>query len=174
MPISSLFAPSGSAKLFIDTTWAGLGGTQISAQLYNGSFTWSDFIRAERYHDGRVDLDFTQHEYSAGRKADLELDIVAQVDGAGAIDVERAAKTARSLRFVRLEFTGPVFASPDDSLNHFVRFDGAYYHAEDSLVERGGERNGSNMGHMHLESAYDSTQAQDVEFSVQTLASSFP
>ncbi len=173
VPSGLFYAPVASTKLYIDSSWANLGTTLVSGQLYNGNFTWADFIRAERYHEGRVDLDFSNYEYSAGRKGDLEFDVVVNPDS-GLVPAERAFKSTKTMRFVRLEWTGPAFANPDEAYNHFVRIDMAAYHRADSLAERGGDRNGSNTGHVHLTSAYDPTQAQDIEFSVQNTAAAFP
>ncbi len=158
--------------VFIDSTWAGLGTTQVSAQVFNLNFGFSDFVAPARYLDGRGNLDFSTYEFRAGRVGDLSFDIV--IDPSGQIATEDSLKGDGTMRFVRIEILGPAFAAPDAGFNHRIRIDGAYYHAGDSMVERGGEREGQSMTSMHLLSTYDPTQAQDLKFSVQNTLATFP
>ena len=165
--------PVGLWTLFNDTTWGGLGGTQITEQISNIKITWGDFIRPERYHDGRADLDFSKYEYSAGRLLDVTFDVISDPNS-GFLPDERVKKSAGDLVFVRLEALGSAFAAPDGAFTRQIRFDGCFVHASDSLQARGADRDGLEMTSCHLISTYDPTQAQDVEVTVQTLLSAFP
>lgn len=160
-------------KVYLDTTWAGLGGTQITGQVKSFTFTFGDFVRAERYHDGRVTLDFSNYEFNAGRLGDITMEVVIDPNS-GFVPDEDAPKSAGTLRFVRLELLGAAFDSPDDGLNRHVIIDGAYYHAPDSMGERGSDADGLATTTVHLMSAYDPTQAQDLEITIQNILATFP
>lgn len=168
-----LYGANAKWKVYADSSWANLGNTQVSGQIYGFGYQFSDFLRAEHYHDGRADLDFSQYEFAAGRLGDLTFEAVVDPNS-GFIPTERAIKDASTMRFVRLQIDGPAFDSPDNGLNRFIRIDGAYYHAPDSMVERGRDRNGNVGVSVHLKSAYDSVQAQDMEFVAQNNLAAFP
>ena len=53
--------------VYIDSAWSGLGGTQITGQVYGFSFKWSDFLSPAYYLDNRSDLDFSNYEFKGGR-----------------------------------------------------------------------------------------------------------
>ncbi len=161
----------------INDTWAAMGTTKILGQIYGFNFQWRDHLRAEDgwYEDGREDLSFTQYEIGHRRAAELTFDAIVDPSAAHLIPAEQANRDTepQPLRFVRLEILGPPVVA-GSSLRKRIRLDGAFYHAADSMTERGGDRNGNNMTRVHLLSAYDPEEAQDVEFEVVNTASEYP
>lgn len=166
-------APNAKWKLQVDDTWANLGTTQITGQIYGLSYTFGGFMRPAYYLDGRNDLDFVAHEF-APRTAELIVDIVVDPASTGYAVLEAADKAAQTPRFVRISNTGKAFAAPDGSLNYFLQVDGAYQHAPDSLQDRGADRDGNHITRLHLLSTYDATSGQDVRFRVQNILTAFP
>ena len=158
---------------YIDGKWAKLGTTQITGQIYGSTWRFGDFIKPVYYQDGRSALDFSNYEFGP-RLAELSLDVVLDPASGGLVPTEDGNKSAGTLRFVRMQVTGSAFVSPDNGLSRFIQLDGAYYHAEDSMQERGGDRDGNVVTRVHLLSAYDSTQAQDVQVAVQNNLATFP
>ena len=159
--------------VYIDDSWATLGTTRIAGQIYGFTWSLSDFLRPGYYLDNRTDLDFSQYEYGR-RRVELTLDVVHDTAATGLVPLEEADKAAGNTRFVRVEVTGPAFASPDNALNHFVRLDGAYKHMDDSMAERGGDRDGNLTTQLVLQSRYDSTSGNDFEAVVQNAVDTFP
>jgi hypothetical protein len=95
--------PAPLAKLFIDTSWAGLGGTQVSLQVLSADITINSGAVPIWTGDGRADLDFSLHNINAGNVS-IEAEIVCLV-GAQYVTEEAAAR-AGTLRAVRLQFDG--------------------------------------------------------------------
>ena len=160
-------------KVAIDNTWAGLGTTQITGQIYGFAYKFSDFLRPDYFLDNRSDLDFSQYEYKP-KIVDLTMDVVLGAASGDLVPTEDGNKSAGTMRFVRLELTGDAFIAPDTGLNRFIRLDGAYFHAADSMQDRGADRDGNAITRLHLLSTYDATQAQDVEIVVQNNLTAFP
>lgn len=158
---------------YFDDAWADLGDTQVTGQIYGFSATIRTGLSAGFYMDGRSTLDFTRYEVGP-RMVDLTLDVTHDPASAALIQSEEAHKSAGTTRFVRLQVDGPAFDSPDNALAHFVRLDGAYSHAPDSMQDRGGERDGNLTTQIHLQSVHDATQGQDFEIAVQNALAAFP
>lgn len=172
LPATS-YAGNLAWKAYIDSAWSGLGGTQILGQIYGFGVGVATGIRGEFYNDGRASLDFSQYEFGQ-RVVDLTLEVAIDPSSGAFLDAEEAAKKAGTRRFVRLELLGAAFGSPDAAFNRMIRLDGAFVHAEDSLVERGSDRDGVATVTAHLISTYDPTEAQDFEISVQNALTAFP
>ena len=165
------------AGLWIDATWAGLGTTAITGQIFGVTWRWSDFLREAWYFDNRSTKDFSQYEFPGrdeGRVADLTIDAVMGAASGDLVPTEDALKTAGTKRFVRVQFSGSAFDAPDNGLSRFIRLDGCFIHAPDSMEERGQDKDGNKIIRLHLLSFYDSTQAQDVEISCQNNLATFP
>lgn len=168
------FASNMRWGVYFDSAWANLGNTQITGQVYGFSYKWSDFLRPEYFLDNRSTLDFTAYEFKGGRVADLTMDVVLGAASGDLVPTEDALKTAGTARFVRVELTGGAFDAPDNGLARFIRLDGAYFHAPDSMQDRGQDRDGNTITRVHMVSTYDSTSSQDVEMVVQNILTAFP
>ena len=161
-------------KIYIDDTWAGLGTTQITGEIYGFTWTLSELLFPQYYQDGRTDDDFSTYEYKPNL-VDLALDVAVEPNAGIMIDAnEPTDKRAGTKRFIRVEITGDAFVTPDNGLNRFVRLDGSYAHAPDSLQVRGGERDGAAIVRLHLQNLYDATQGDDISVAVQNNLTAFP
>lgn len=168
------FAANGRWSMYVDDAWSGMGGSQITGHVIGFTWTFQNHLMPEYFQDGRTNLDFSNYIFMPGRFVDLSVDIAVDPDSAAFIPEELTHRDNGDIRAVRLELVGPAFASPDDGLNHFIRLDGAYYHAEDSMAEFGEERNGIMTTNLHLLSAYESVEGQDIEVAVQNTLDAFP
>jgi hypothetical protein len=179
-PTASLALPATSYagnlrwKVYIDDTWAGLGGSQVSGQIYGFTWALSELLFPQYYLDGNAGDDFSGYEYKP-KLVDLAMDIAIEPNAGILIEAnEPTDKRAGTKRFIRIEITGDAFDSPDDGLNRFVQLDGCYTHAPDSIQERGGERDGAAITRLHLQNFYDATQGDDITVAVQNVLTAFP
>ena len=170
---SPAYAANSRWAVSIDGAWATLGTTPITGQVYGLTWRFSGHLRPAYYFDNRPKLDFSNYEVGI-RQAELMFDVVHDPASGKLVQTEEAARDTGALRAVRVQLNGPAFKSPDTALHRFIRIDGAYYHAEDSLQERGRERDGLLITSVHLLSAYESTQAQDIQVAVQNSLASYP
>ena len=155
--------------LYCDPTWANLGMTQILAQVYGFSWKLTNFIFPQYYLDGRANLDFSQYQFRK-RTVDLMLDVVSDAAAANFVQTEEANKSAGTLRFVQAKMLGAALGGS----NYKIQLDGAYYHAEDSMQERGNDRDGNLVTRVHLQSAYDPTSSNDIQAIVVNALAAFP
>ena len=176
----ALDGPSYFANLrwgvHVDETWAGIGGTQISAQVLGFTSQFSNFIRPAWYMDNRSDLDFTQYEFGmpGGRILDLSVDLVHDPASSKFVQTEEANKTNGTKRFVRVNLLGAAFAAPDAGITRRVTIDMPCFHADDSMEERGQDQDGNLVVRAHFVSAYDATGALDMQIEVVNALTSFP
>lgn len=172
--LPTLFHASNARwAVYFDPSWATLGATLVSGQVRNLVYRLTTGIRGSHFLDNRADLDFSFYEFGV-RQADLTFEVTHDPAAAKFVQVEEALKTAGTLRFVRCQLNGPAFGAPDAGLSRFVRFDGAYAHAPDSMSERGRDVDGNLVVGVHLQSVYDPTQAQDIVVAVQNNLAAFP
>ena len=137
--------PIALTKVWIDTAWAGLGTTQIVAQVLSYSWMFNTGAKPIWTADGRTDLDFTV-DVIDGREVNTELEIVCMV--AGQMATEKTAAEAQSLRAVRIQ--------ADGSSSKQVQIDGLYKHAQGSLFKLG-EQDGMDIVSLRLVGASDLT-----------------
>lgn len=167
------YGASGRMEVYIDSSWANLGTTQITGQVHSITFTFSNFLYPKYTLEERSGLDFAKY---AWRQRLINVSMEVSVDpNSGLVPDEDGNKTAGTKRFVRIQHNGGAFDSPDNGLARYIRIDGAFHHSADSMSERGGaDGDGNNITTMHLGSTYDSTQGQDIEISIQTALATFP
>lgn len=102
MPVIEI-PPSPLAKVWIDSTWAAIGTTQVSAQVLRADITFHTGLKPLWSLDGRADLDFTTHLLDPS-EVGLDAELVLLV--AGQYDTEKTAAEAQTLRGVRLQVLG--------------------------------------------------------------------
>lgn len=162
-------APNLLWSHFMDDTWAGLGGTQILGQILEFTWTYTTGLTARYYQDGRATLDFSAVQ-AGKRMADLVITAAIGAQAGSFVRAEQAKKDARALRFHRLRIQGDTI----DTLPHEIFLDGAYYHAADSMNERGEDEDGVMTTTVHLQSALDPTSSRDVGMTVVNSLATFP
>lgn len=162
--IPTVWEPALGDKLalYIDDTWAGLGGTakagvmidmnlDITTGLVPGLPTSTGLFSAYRFGPAKFDLTMT-----------FEFTTIA--------DAEQEKSRDRSKRFVRLEVTGSAITGG----NKTIRIDLAGEHAEGSLMGPFSEREGQDTLSMHLEGVYDLTGANVLRFVVINSLATIP
>ena len=154
--------PGLSWKLYIDDTWAGLGGTakagvmidmnlDITTGLVPGLPTSTGLFSAYRFGPAKFDLTMT-----------FEFSSIA--------DAEQEKSRTLNKRFVRLEVAGSVVGSTTKK----ITIDLCGEHAEGSLMGPFSEREGQDILSMHLEGVYDSTAAKVLQFAVINSLATIP
>ena len=162
--IPTVWEPALGDKLalYIDDTWAGLGGTpkagvmidmnlDITTGLVPGLPTSTGLFSAYRFGPAKFDLTMT-----------FEFTTIA--------DAEQEKSRDRSKRFVRLEVTGSAITGG----NKTIRIDLAGEHAEGSLMGPFSEREGQDILSLHLEGVYDSVGANVLRFVVINSLTTIP
>lgn len=154
---------------YIDTSWAGLGGTQIAAQVYGFRWVYRNNVHPGYFLDNRSGLDFTQPEY--GRpECEIEMDVVHDPDSASFVQAQEAIKVAGTQRFIQFKLTGASLGGS----NYSIILNAAAYHAADSMEERGNDRDGNLATRAHFLSAYDATSSNHVGVTVVNALTAFP
>lgn len=94
---------TGQTEVYIDSTWAGIGSTQIQGQILSGRLRFGSGAGPLFTADGRADLDFGVHAYASSRvTCELSLTMLLGAQYA----TEKAAAEALTLRAVRLHING--------------------------------------------------------------------
>jgi len=139
-----------TGKLFIDTTWAGLGGTNKAATLVD--FTWkiTEGIIPVKYLDGNLTM-----SDRAEKKRHVELEMTLAFNSAAYALWAMAVAVPQTKTFVRLEFTGPALVTGNNKLT----LDGCYVLDQPpKLLE---EREGQDTVKVKLMSIYDTTSTKE-------------
>ncbi len=125
----------GTGKLYVDTTWAGLGGTQLTETFID--FSWKHVsdggtpFTPVKYGDGNL-----TYSQIAERKSHIELNITAAFNSTVAAYFAAFIASPQTYKYVRIKFTGPAISGGNDTLT----LDGAYtIDTWDKLAEREGQ-----------------------------------
>ena len=155
---------SNLAKVYLDTSYAGMGGTQLTTVVRSLSWKYKSPYSAKYTLDGRSDLDLTGYHFHAGFTASL--DLVAEIDATLATALVTAWR-ANSLRYIRLDFPGAVIGAGSTTRN--VRIDGAYRFAGEPQYD-----DDTRTVAVSLESVYDTTGGKTLECVVVNGLSAVP
>lgn len=110
--------PTPLAKMWIDSTWANLGVTQVVAQVLRATVTYHTGLVPKPTFDGRSDLDFTTYVFDASAcGVDAEITVMAGAQYA----IEKTAAEAQTIRAVRLTTLGT--SSRELTLDMLVKHD---------------------------------------------------
>ena len=147
-------------KIYIDSTWAGLGTTQISSSLINASIRIPTGIVPTRYADGSLEFsDVAENK----RAAEVELTFKHDTSGEAQYD----NLVAGTMVFVRLEVEG---STAEDAFNYTFRADFAMRYTE--APELFGEQDGENVISLSGKSFHDPTSGRDMRFLVRNTTAS--
>lgn len=149
-------AASNRLKVFMDSSWAGLGGTQLAGLVRSASIELMTGNEEDVNLDGRVDLDMTGYRYGLVA-AKINLGLQLNADGASALGNWRAGDQ----RFVRLSQLGSLIEA---TTYKEVRFDAAcrFIGDEPQRQTDGQYRNVS----IQLETMLDPTSSKTLEATV--------
>ena len=140
--------------VYLDTTWAGLGGTQLTGLVRSASLDVATGLAPDYTLDGRADKDLTVHKVGL---LTARLSIVFEFDAGGA--ARFANYRANDIVYIRLKNTGTVI--PTTAVDRYVQIDGAYRFVSTPSFAVDGEQ---ILMTADLESVYDATGAKTLEF----------
>ncbi len=155
--------PSPLATIFIDTSWANLGNTQVTGEVLDWSFKFRNGLFPQWTADGRTDLDFTTH-LTNGRDITIEATMTILLEASsGQFATERTAAEAQTLRAVQMSLSG---AGDEALLLKFLA-----KHTPGSLGDLG-EQDGQRVVTLELQEATDGTNLFEavLDNAVATLA----
>ena len=142
LPVAAL------SKVYIDSTWANLGTTQIVGQVLDWEIGFNTGLSGIMTADGRTDLDFTGYIFGSA-EVQLNVKIVMLVKpGSGQYATEKTAAEAQTLRAVRIQTTGS--GSRDFKWNMLLK------HMQASVFKIG-EREGQDIVELNLVESTDGT-----------------
>lgn len=146
-------------KVYLDTSWAGLGGTQLSTIVRSLNFDCVTGVLPDYTADGRSDKDMTKHVVgSLGAK----LSLVLEMDATGAAMFTKFR--SNDVVYIRTIWTGRTISAGVST----VQIDGAYRFTADPKRSRDGAQ---NLVTSELEAVYDSTGTKILEFTVKNALS---
>ena len=140
--------------VYLDTTWAGLGTTQLTGLVRSASIEVMTGLAPDYTLDGRTDKDLTIHKVG---NVTARLSIVFEFDAGGASRF--ANYRANDLVYIRLKNEGPIV--PATAVNSYVQVDGAYRFVSTPSFAVDGEQ---VLMTAELESVYDATGTKTLEF----------
>lgn len=148
-------------KVYIDSTWAGLGTTQVSSTLINAKVSGSTGLVPTRYSDG--DLEFSD---VAENKRAAQIELMFKHNASGIAEYDNMA--AGTMVFVRLEVEG---SNIETTFNRTWRIDLAMRYTE--APEQFGDQDGENVIALVGETFHDPTADRDIRYFVRNNVVSF-
>ncbi len=142
------------SKHYLDTSWSGLGGTQLPGIIRSGVLEVNTGLNPDFTADGRSDKDFVKHSVAL---LSARLSMVMEFDSVGASRF--ANYRANDLVYIRNQFNGSTVAAAARK----VQVDGAYRFIDTPTFQENGEQ--VLMG-VNLEAVYDETGTKILEFVV--------
>jgi hypothetical protein len=156
LPAAWETAQSNLLKVYTANTWAGLApGTQIAGSIVDLNLEIVTGLIEGKYLSGNLYFD----NYKPGA---LGIDLTMTLEFDAVSDAEQELVRTRGLRFVHLVVSGSLVSA----LNKTIDIKMCCFHAEDSIQEMFGDREGTDTVKFHLLGAYDPTVAKDVEIVV--------
>lgn len=110
-------AVSNRARLFMDSTWAGLGTTQVDGTIRSASLEVMTGNEPDSTLEGRIDLDMPQHRYGL---VAAKINLVLQLNATGAAKI--SGWRDGDATFVRLSQLGSLIEA---STYKEIKFDSA-------------------------------------------------
>lgn len=138
--------------VYLDTSWAGLGGTQLTGIVRSAKFSAATGFMPNYTMDGRADLDFVNHKVG---NLTAKLSLLLELDAVGA--ARFVDYRSNALQYIRLKNTGNVIGSGVKT----VQIDGAYRFVSAPAMQQDGEQ---MLVACELESVYDPTGTKTLEF----------
>lgn len=154
-------AISNLCKVFLDTTWAGLGGTQLNTIVRSAKLDVSTGLAPDYTLDGRADLDMTKHIIASGLGAKLSLTLEFDATGASFFSTYYRANAQA---YIRLIVTGRTISAGVST----VQIDGSYRFASEPQFSIDGD---NVLVQADLEAVYDTTGTKILEFTVKNALS---
>lgn len=141
-------------SVYLDTSFSGIGGTQLTGVVRSASLDVSTGFAPDYKLDGRSDRDFSKEKVgplTAG------LTMVMELDATGA--ARFASYRTNDIVFIRLKNVGTTVAAAA----RYVQVDGAYRFTSPPALSADGSQ---ILASFELESVYDPTGTKTLEFTV--------
>jgi len=142
--------PFAKSTVDIDSTWAGLGTTNLAAQVLDWSWELVTGLFPVYTADGRSDLDYAAIGYDPGRVA---LNFNATLRGTAQFATEKAAARAATLRAVQVVVSG--------TQSRALTLNGLFRHAAADIQEMGSQ-DGEDVFAINLVKSSDETNFMSV------------
>ena len=163
-PTSLTPIPMATGKLYIDTTWAGLGGSNVAGTLVDFAYKVTPGITPIKYADGAIH--FTDR---AEKKRHVELDVTFAFTAGVAGYYANFIASPQSKLFTRLKFTGPKIGATT-GFNE-LSLDGAFIVDDfDTLTERDGQ----DIVKLKLISEYDTVGSAEWQILLTNALATMP
>ena len=137
--------PHALSRIYVDSTWAALGTTNVAGQLLNWEVEFTTGLKPIFTADNRSDLDFQSYVIDS---ADVQIRARLQMLVAAQYDTEKTAAEAGTLRAIRLQ--------ADGTSGRQLQIDFLARHSRGSVFKVG-EEQGQDIVEMELEEATDGT-----------------
>ena len=168
--------PSAGAlrtSVYFDDSWDDLGDTQVLGQVYNVSWNYTSHFFHQYYDDGREDMDFST-VHVRPRQIAVSADVLVDTATDSLVRKERALKrqdrSKGKRRYMRILWEGARI----NGITQQLQLDTVGVHADDSLSEYGGERDGNNITRISLMSIFDNDNQRDMRVVLRNGLSQFP
>ena len=141
--------------------------------MYNVSWNYTSHFFHQYYDDGREDMDFSV-VHVRPRQITVSADVLVDTDLESLVRQERARKRSDQAddkrRYMRIQWEGARI----NGITQRLQLDTVGVHADDSLSEYGGERDGNNITRISLMSILDQTADRDMRVVIRNGLSQFP
>lgn len=121
-------------SVYLDTTWAGLGGTQLTGIVRDVKLSTKTGYAPDPGMSGRADGDFLKHKVGV---ISARLSLLMELDSEGADRF--AAYRSNSAQYIRLKNTGTTIAG-SGGLVKTVQVDGAYRFVGEPQTQQDGDQ----------------------------------
>lgn len=160
----SLYFPSNLSKFYIDTSYAGIGGTQKTDTLRAFTWTFETGFTARFAADG--------NQYFAAISEDkkrVQLDLTYYLNSTS--ETERALYNSRGTTYLRVELSGPTEMDSAQSNPPRVYLDGAFRYTEWPEHD---DEDGALVTTVSAESVYDVTASKQFGATLLTTLAAYP
>ena len=124
----------------------GAGYTEVLGQVYGGTLTVTTGLVPRRYTDGPDDGSISAFDLGSDRMMDLTLDVAVDPSAAGLLALHR--DDMEETRYVEVLINGGALPAPAVG-TAYVRARMACSHMDDSLADRGQDRDGNAIVSVH-------------------------
>lgn len=162
---STAYFPFNLAKFYIDTSYAGLGGTQKTGMLKGFTWTFETMFTPRHTADGQLYFEALNED-----KKTVELELQYLRDGTNS-EAEKDKFEAQTTSYIRIALFSHDEMDSGQSNPPYIYLDGAYKYTEWESPE---DENGSYVVTVNAEAFYDTTASKMMSVLIGTTMSALP
>lgn len=155
-PAALVSAKGGNSKLYIDTSWAGIGGTNIPATIVNASWKLPTGFKGMKYGDGQL---YFSDLAEAKRGVNLDLTLALN----STIFAKYAAYLAQTMQYIRLAITDAAGRELDLDVSGII-----------DVFDPIASRDGQDIVPIKIKSIFDQTGGKDFQVILKNLIAAIP